>query len=215
MPCGHSTQHSKYCQCIYMTRVCLRKLQTSYTWPTDKENGHGDTICSIQSDLLSKTIERVIQGKLLKHAESTGNVEILQSAYKVNHSTQTTLLKVRTDILNAIQNKEVTCLILLDLSAVFNTIDHHLLLNHLKYRFGVEDKALQWIQSYLGFRRQRVVITREDCPEPVYPESIPLAQGVPQGKVLGITLQLHRVLCDCNVTPMGPKYLLLSYITIY
>ena len=61
---------------------------------------------------LSKTMERVIQGKLLRYVELTGNVEILQSAYNANHSTQTALPKVRTDILNAIQNKEVTCLIL-------------------------------------------------------------------------------------------------------
>ena len=59
---------------------------------------------------LSETIERVIQGKLLKYVESTGNEEILQSAYKANHSTETALLEVRTDILDAIQNKEVTCL---------------------------------------------------------------------------------------------------------
>ena len=130
-------------------------------------------------------MERVIQGKLLRYAESTENVEILQSAYKDNHSTETALLKVRTDILNAIQNKEVTCIILLDLSAMFDTIDHHLPLNCFNYRFGIEDKALQWIQSYLGSRRQRVVITREDCPELVYSESIPLVQGVPQGSVLG------------------------------
>ena len=90
-------------------------------------------------------LERVIQGKLLRYVELTGNVEILQSPYKANHSTEMALLKVRTDILNAIKNKELICLILLDLSATFDTIAHHLLLNHLKYRFGIEDKALQWI----------------------------------------------------------------------
>ena len=129
-------------------------------------------------------IERVIQGKLFRYVESTGNVQILHSAYKANQSTETALLKVRTDILNAIQNKEVTCLILLDLSTAFNTIDHCLLLNHLKYRFGIENKALQWIQFFLGSRRQRVVITGEDCLELVYSESVPLEQGVPHGSVL-------------------------------
>ena len=42
---------------------------------------------------LSKTIKRVIQGKLLSYADLTGNVEILQSAYKANHSTGTALHK--------------------------------------------------------------------------------------------------------------------------
>ena len=95
---------------------------------------------------LSKTIERVIQGKLLKYVESTGNVEILQSAYKANHSTETSLIKVRTDILNAIQNKEVTCLILLNLSAAFDSIDHHLLLNHLQIQVW-----RSMIKNYSGY----------------------------------------------------------------
>ena len=130
-------------------------------------------------------IERVIQGKLLRYVESTGNVEILQLAYKATIQLRQHYSKSGPDILNAIQTREIACLILLDLSVAFDTIDHHLLLNHLKYRFGIEDKVLLWIQPILSPEDREMVITREDCPEPVYSESIPLEQGVPQGSVLG------------------------------
>ena len=63
----------------------------------------------------------------------TGKLEDLQSAYRSNHSMETALLKVKTDILNAVQNKQVTCLILLDLSAAFDTISHTKLINRLKF----------------------------------------------------------------------------------
>ena len=55
------------------------------------------------------------------------------------------------------QNK-VTCLILLDLSAAFDTVNHELLLNYLRYRYGVTGQALEWIHSYLTGRTQKVVI---------------------------------------------------------
>ena len=75
----------------------------------------------------------------MRYTESTGNLELYQSAYHENHSMETALLKVKCDILDAIDKKEVLCLVLLDLSVAFDTISHAKLLNHLKYRFGITD----------------------------------------------------------------------------
>ena len=66
-------------------------------------------------------------------ASSTGNIENNQSAYRVGHSTESALLKVKSDLLHALDKQEVTCLVLLDLSAAFDTIDHNLLLNTLHF----------------------------------------------------------------------------------
>ena len=66
---------------------------------------------------LSKLIEHVVCEQIMFFAEKSGNLEKYQSAYQPDHSTETALLKVRTDLLAAIDHKEVTCLILLDLSA--------------------------------------------------------------------------------------------------
>ena len=80
---------------------------------------------------LSKLIERVICAQISKMAEKSGNTEPFQSAYKRNHSTEMAFLKVKADILQAMDNQRVVCLILLDLSAAFNMVNHQLLLNIL------------------------------------------------------------------------------------
>ena len=64
-------------------------------------------------------------------------LETLQSAYQANHSMETAHLKVKMDLLNNIQNQEVSCLILLNLSTTLDTISQSNLVNRLKYRFGI------------------------------------------------------------------------------
>ena len=113
--------------------------------------------------------------------------EKYQSAYKHNHSTESALLCVRTDILQAMDNQEVTCLILLDLSAAFDMVSHSLLLNRLRYRFGVTDMALNWIESYLKDCTQIVVLGDMDMTR-AKSEAKHLKQGVPHGSILGPTL---------------------------
>ena len=81
-----------------------------------------------------------------------------QSAYQDYHSTETTLIKMMSDILKAMDNQEVTCLILLDLSAPFDMVDHGILLNRLNNSFGIQGTALKWIKSHLTGRTQRVAI---------------------------------------------------------
>ena len=85
---------------------------------------------------LSKIVEKVVCTQITSFAAQTKNTEDLQSAYREDHSTETALLKVKTDLLKALDNQEISCLILLDLSAAFDTVSHKLLLNRLKYRFG-------------------------------------------------------------------------------
>ena len=69
---------------------------------------------------------------------------ILQSAYQPNHSTETTLLKVPNDILLNMNDQRVTLLLLVDLSAAFDTVDHDTLLHQLQFTFGVNGKVLSW-----------------------------------------------------------------------
>ena len=75
--------------------------------------------------------------------------------------------------------QKVTLLVLLDLSAAFDTVRHDILLNRLKSRFGVDGKALEWFASYLADRTQRVTVNNG------LSSAFPLRQGVPQGSCLG------------------------------
>ena len=84
---------------------------------------------------VSKLIEQVAAVQLVNHIESHGLMEVYQSAYHALHSTETALLKVKTDVIKALENQEVACLILLDLSVAFDTIDHDILLSRLETRF--------------------------------------------------------------------------------
>ena len=71
----------------------------------------------------------------------------LQSAYKKFHSTESALLNVENDVLLNIKKGRVTALILLDLSAAFDTIDHLTLINHLSSWYGISGTALDWFTS--------------------------------------------------------------------
>ena len=74
-------------------------------------------------------MERCVTDQLMEHIHSDNLMEPLQSAYRPCHSMETALLKVKTDILMVMDNQEITCLVLLDLSAAFNIEDHYILLN--------------------------------------------------------------------------------------
>ena len=82
----------------------------------------------------------------------------LQSADKKHHSTESALLKVKNDILLNMDAQKVTLLVLLDLSAAFDTVRHDILLDRLRSRLGVTDQALNWFTPYLSDRTQRVAV---------------------------------------------------------
>ena len=81
-------------------------------------------------------------------------MEPYQSAYREHFSTETALLRVKSDILEAINKKEIMCLVMLDLSTAFDSLEHSLILTHLKYRFGITDTCLEWFEDYLTGRNQ-------------------------------------------------------------
>ncbi|CAB4024715.1 Hypothetical predicted protein [Paramuricea clavata] len=117
---------------------------------------------------LSKVIEKVAAGQLLEHLANNNLEEPFQSAYKRFHSAETTLLKVQNDILVAIDNRKCVVLLLLDMSAAFDTVDHELLLQRMFKRFGIDGQVLKWFQSYLQNRTQSVVI---DDLNPLHPKN--------------------------------------------
>ena len=113
-------------------------------------------------------------------------MEPLQSAYCKHHSTETALLKIQTDILDAMDNKSVTCLVLLDLSAAFNTVPHCELINRLKYRLGLGGVVLQWLTNYLTDCTQCVVIDANgNDPTTGCSGFTSVKKGVPQESSLG------------------------------
>ena len=121
----------------------------------------------------------MISKQLISHLQKHDLLEKFQSAYRPGHSTETALLRVSNDILRAIDDKKCVFLVLLDLSAAFDTIDHGILLHRLQYQFGLNGTALRWLESYLTNRTQCILI------DGVKSFSKQITCGVPQGSVLG------------------------------
>ena len=107
---------------------------------------------------VSKLAERVAADQIQSYLNEHDLFPSLQSAYRRHHSTETALLKVKNDILMNMENQKVTLLVLLDLSAAFDTVDHRILLDRLQFDFGISGSALNWIESYLSNRTQRIYI---------------------------------------------------------
>ena len=128
---------------------------------------------------LSKVIERVVAKRIRDHMDLNNLHELLQSAYKKFHSCETALLKVKDDILRAIDDKKCVLLVLLDLSAAFDTVDHQKLIEILAEKFGLAGTALKWFRDYLTERIQSVLI------DGVESDIWNILFGVPQGSVLG------------------------------
>jgi hypothetical protein len=128
---------------------------------------------------VSKLVERVVDARLSTYLHSNGLNVIFQSAYKSNHSTETALTRVHNDILISMDKGKCVMLVLLDLSAAFDTIDHAHLLQRLELNFGVVDRAYKWFDSYLSHRKQAIQIENNRS---VFRET---TFGVPQGSVLG------------------------------
>ena len=97
----------------------------------------------------SKLVEHATLMQFDEHCREHHLLPDFQSDYRKGYSTETSLIKMTNDIFWSMERKEVTAVIVLDMSAAFDTIDHDLLLDILHKRFGMADTALQWYQSYL------------------------------------------------------------------
>ena len=128
---------------------------------------------------LSKLIERVAASRFKSHISTHNLLPVQQSAYRSFHSTETAILSVHNDLVRATDNGQVSSLVLLDLSAAFDTVDHEILISVLSKRFSLTDTVLGWCQSYLNDRTQSFSYANRTS------SSFIVDCSVPQGLVLG------------------------------
>uniref|UniRef100_A0A8C6LDP4 Reverse transcriptase domain-containing protein n=1 Tax=Nothobranchius furzeri TaxID=105023 RepID=A0A8C6LDP4_NOTFU len=128
---------------------------------------------------LSKVLEKIVAIQVCEHLNTNALFEEFQSGFREYHSTETALVRVTNDILMASDKNLVSVLVLLDLSAAFDTVDHNVLLERLEHVVGIKGTALGWFKPYLSDRFHFVNVhdksssySRVTC-------------GVPQGSVLG------------------------------
>ena len=131
---------------------------------------------------ISKVFEKIVQNRFNDHMQKHSLMPKYQSAYRRGFSCETALLKIVNDILWAMERGNCVAMVCMDLSAAFDLVAHHLLLNVLTDVFGIEDTALDWFKSYLYPRSFRIYIDGQTS------SARDLPQGVAQGSCLGPTL---------------------------
>ena len=125
-----------------------------------------------------KLIEKTIARQLADHKTEHSLYGKYQSAYRAGHSTKTALIRVQSDILEAMGRGKCVFLVLLGLPAAFDTVSQGLLLSRLESKNGISGKTLRWISSYLT-----------QCTQSVHAAGYcsaasPFTCGVPLGSVL-------------------------------
>ena len=117
----------------------------------------------------------------------------VQSSYRKFQSTDSAVLKVLSDIYAAADEKMVMLLGLLDLSAAFDTVDHQILFDRLRYEYELDGSVLSWFKSYLTNRTICVHYNEQTS------ETVSILYGVPQGSVLGPILFILYVARAINI----------------
>ena len=106
---------------------------------------------------------------------------IYQSAYRAHHSAETALVRIHNEIDQSINSRRRVLLVLLDLSAVSDTITYNTLVRRLP-GYGLFGYVIAWLTSYL---RNRTCVV---CVKGGGSEVEAMTTGVPQGTVLGLLL---------------------------
>ncbi len=140
---------------------------------------------------IAKTFERVVFNQVSLFLSQNNKLDAKQSGFRSGQSTETALLSVTEALRIAKADSKSSVLILLDLSAAFDTVNHQILLSTLSSQ-DITGIPLRWFESYLTGRSFKVAWGGEVSTEHQ------LVTGVPQGSVLG------PLLFSTYTTSLGP-----------
>ena len=127
--------------------------------------------------IVSKIFEKCIRNEIYSHCKD--RIHETQHGFVPNKSCSTQLLLFSHDILLGLNSCELIDVVHFDFAKAFDSVNHDIILNKLKYQFNKDGLMLKIIKEYLKGRKQRVVINGE------LSSPLPVKSGVPQGSILG------------------------------
>ena len=133
--------------------------------------------------IFSKILERAVFSQIVEYMEKNNLLHPSHHGFRAKHNTSTALLQMFDTWLEAFDNDDITAVVMVDLSAAFDVVDHLILLEKLEV-YGFEMKEILWMQSYLTGRKQQVYV------DGALSEPLDLEAGVPQGSILGPLLYI-------------------------
>ena len=174
-------------------------FKTAYVTPLLKRAGlDRKTLSNLR--FIPKLIEKAVAKQINEHIAQEGISNIDLSVYRTFHSTEMALLKIEIDIATSMDKGTAAGLVLLDLCAAFDTIDHSILFDCLQHWYDIDKVVLNWVQSGFNSRKQWIKIDQHLL------DAFQLPHGVPQGSVLGPllftlkTTPLSSVISKFNVS---------------
>ena len=133
--------------------------------------------------IFNKLLEKLICCRLLDFLEKEKIFYDKQFGFRTKHSTDHAVLSIIDKIQRAIDDRDFSCGIFLDLSKAFDTVDHTILIKKLEC-YGIRGNAKNWFTSYLSNRQQTVAVNK------ITSNPTTIFCGIPQGSVLGPVLFL-------------------------
>ena len=150
----------------------------------------GDSVLSVSNyrpisllPIFSKIIERLIYNQFMEFITEHNVLSELQFGFQKNKSTEHAITSIISNITNSFSNKHSSYCIFLDFAKAFDTVNHQIMIEKLKY-YGVHGTTLDLFESYLSNRRQVVEVNGKMSEEGT------IKHGVPQGSILGPLLFL-------------------------
>ena len=128
--------------------------------------------------VFSKVAERIAMRQFNDYLTLHNRLTRHQSGNRSLHSTETLSLLVTDDIFRAMDSRQITAMVLIDLSKAFDSLCHSTLLSKLQL-LGTSEKALLWFKSYLSDRQQCTRIGTSLL------DPLTITHGLPQGSILG------------------------------
>ena len=128
--------------------------------------------------IFSKILEKAVFLQMIEYLEQNGLLHPSHHGFRKSHNTCSALLNMYDYWIDAMEEKKISAVVLLDMSAAFDVVDHALLINKMKI-YGFKENMIKWTKSYLTNRYQQVFI------DGYLSKPLSVEAGVPQGSILG------------------------------